>query len=50
LENTEELLREFEEEFSRNNREVRWQEEVEDDKEYWRGGFPGQYATRRLFG
>jgi len=29
---------------------VRRQEEVEEDKDYWRGGFPGRYAARRLFG
>ena len=23
---------------------------MEEDKDYWRGGFPGQYAARRLFG
>jgi len=23
---------------------------VEEDKDYWRGGFPGRYAARRLFG
>jgi len=23
---------------------------VEEDKDYWRGGFPGWYTTRRLFG
>jgi len=28
---------------------VRRQEEVEEDKDYWRGGFPGRYAARRLF-
>ena len=43
-------MREFEEEYSRDNKEVRQQEKVEDDKDYWRGGFPGWYATRRLFG
>ena len=50
LQNAGDLLREFEKEYSRDNREVRQQEEVENDKEYWRGGFPGWYATRRLFG
>ena len=29
---------------------MRRQEEVEEDKDYWRGGFPGRYAARRLFG
>jgi len=23
---------------------------MEEDKDYWRGGFPGRYAARRLFG
>ena len=41
LENIGDLLKELEEEYSRGNREVRQQEEVEDNKEYWRGGFPG---------
>jgi len=50
LQNAGDLLREFEEEYRRDNREVRQQEEVENNKDYWRGGFPGQYATRRLFG
>ena len=34
LQNVGDLLREFEEEYGRNNREVRQQEEVEDDKDY----------------
>jgi len=50
LQNASDLLREFEEEYSRDSREVRRQEKVEDDKDYWRGGFSGRYATRRLFG
>jgi len=29
---------------------VRRQEEVKEDKDYWREGFPGWYAARRLFG
>ena len=47
LQNTGDLLKEFEEEYSR---EVRRQEKEEDDKDYWRGEFPGQYAARKLFG
>jgi len=43
-------LKEFEEEYSRDNREVRRQEKMEDSKDYYRGGFPGRYAARRLFG
>ena len=50
LQNAGDLLREFEEEYGRDNREVRRQEEVEEDKDYWRGGFPGWYAAKRLFG
>ena len=50
LQNAGDLLREFEEEYRRDNREVRRQEGVEEDKDYWRGGFPGRYAAKRLFG
>jgi len=50
LQNARDLLRKFKEEYGRDNREVRQQEEVEEDKDYWRGGFPGWYAARRLFG
>jgi len=50
LQNAEDLLREFEEEYNRDSREVRWQEKIEDNRDYWRGGFPGRHATRRLFG
>ena len=49
LQNAGDLLREFEKEYGRDNREMRRQKEVEDDKDYWRGGFPGWYAARRLF-
>ena len=49
LQNAEELLREFKEEYGRDNREVGRQEEVEDNKEYCRGGFSGWYTARRLF-
>ena len=49
LQNAGDILREFEEEYGRNNKEVRRQKEKE-DKDYWRGGFPGRYAARRLFG
>ena len=37
LENAGDLLKEFKEEYSRSDKEVRWQEETEDDREYWRG-------------
>jgi len=33
-------LREFEEEYGWDNREVRRQERREDDKDYWRGTMP----------
>jgi len=29
---------------------VRRQEGREEDRDYWRGTMPGQYATRKLFG
>ena len=50
LKNAGDALKEFEEEYSRDNKEVRQQEKVEDSKDYYRGGFPGRYATRGLFG
>ena len=49
LQNIGDLLREFKEEYKRDQREVRQQEQVNDSKDYYRGGFPGWYATRRLF-
>ena len=48
LENAKELVEEFEKGYGRDNQEVRKQERVEED--YWRGGFPGQYAAKKLFG
>ena len=50
LENTENLLREFEEEYERDDREVRRQEGTNKERDYWRGGLPGRYTARRLFG
>jgi len=50
LENAQELVEEFEEEYSKDNGEVRRQEKVKSDHNYWRGGFPGRYAARKLFG
>ena len=50
LRNAGDLLREFEEEYRRDNHEVRRQEKEEDDREYSRGGFPGWYTARRLYG
>ena len=43
-------MREFEKEYSKEDKKVRRQEKVENNKDYWRGGFPGWYAARRLFG
>ena len=50
MENAKDLLREFEEEYGCNNREVRRQERKEEDREYWRGELPRQYTARKLFG
>jgi len=50
LKNAGDLLKELKEEYSRDEREVRQQEKVQDDKGYYRGGFPGRYTARRLFG
>ena len=43
-------MKEFEEEYSRDNKEVRRQEKKEDSRDYYRGGLPGRYTARRLFG
>jgi len=50
LENAGDLLQEFEEEYGRDDREVRRQERTNKERDYWRGGLPGQYTARRLFG
>ena len=50
LQNARDLLREFEEEYGWEDREIRQQEQVDDSKDYYKGEFPGQYAARRLFG
>jgi len=50
LENAQELVEEFEEEYGKDNGEVRRQEKVESNHDYWREGFPGRYAARKLFG
>jgi len=50
LENLGDLVSKFKEEYGRDNRKVRRQEKTEDDRDYWRGGFSGQYTARRLFG
>ena len=50
MENPEDLLRELEEEYRRDDGEVRQQERVDNNRDYWRGGLLGQYTTRRLFG
>jgi len=44
------LVEEFEEEYGKDNREVRRQEKVESNHDYWRGGFPGRYTARKLLG
>jgi len=44
------LLKKFEKEYGRNNQEVRRQEKQENDGDYCRGEFPGQYTARKLFG
>jgi len=49
-ENARDLLREFEKEYSRDNRDVRQQKRVDDKTGYFRGGLPGHYTARRLFG
>ena len=41
LENASDLVKEFEEKYGRDNREVRRQKKIEDNRDYWRGGFPG---------
>jgi len=50
LENAGDLLREFEEEYGKDNREIRRQEGINKERDYWRGGLPGRYTARRLFG
>jgi len=50
LQNAGDSLREFEEEYGRDEKEVKRQERVEENKDYWRGGFPGRYIARGLFG
>jgi len=50
LENEQELVEEFEEEYGKDNGKVRRQEKVEDNQDYRRGGFPGRYTARKLFG
>ena len=44
------MVEEFEEEYGKDNGEVRRQEKMESNHNYWRGGFPGRYAARKLFG
>ena len=50
MENAQELVEEFEEEYGRDNGEVRRQEKIKDNKDYWRGGFPRRFAAKKLFG
>ena len=49
LQNAGNLLREFEEEYGRDDREVKRQEGMNKERDYWRGGLPGRYTVRRLF-
>jgi len=41
LQNTGDLLKEFEEEYSRDNKKVRRQEKKEDNRDYYKGELPG---------
>jgi len=50
LENAQELVEEFEKEYGKDNGKVKRQEKIEDDQDYWRRGFLGRYAVRKLFG
>jgi len=50
LRNAGDALKEFKEEYSRDNKKVRQQEKEEDSRDYYRGESPGRYTTRRLFG
>ena len=50
LENAGDLLQEFEEEYGRDDREVRKQKRTNKERDYWREGLPGRYTARRLFG
>ena len=50
LQNAGETLKEFEEEYGKDDREVRRQESIEEERDHWRGGLPGRYTARRLFG
>jgi len=50
LENAGDLLKEFEEEYGRDGQEVRRQEKEENDRDYWRGGFPGRFTAGKLYG
>ena len=50
LENAQELVKEFEREYGKDNREVRKQEREENNREYERGNFPGRFIAKKLFG
>jgi len=50
LKNAVDFMQELEEEYESDNWEVRQQERVEENKDYWRGIFCGQYTTKKLFG
>ena len=44
------LLKKFKEEYRRDNRDIRQQERVDNKGDYFKGGLPGCYTARRLFG
>jgi len=50
LENAGDLLKEFEEEYGRDGQEVRRQEKEEDNRNYWKRGFPGRFTAGKLYG
>jgi len=50
LQNVADLLKKFKEEYRRDNRDIRQQERVDNKGDYFKGGLPGCYTARRLFG
>ena len=50
LENAKELVEEFEKEYEGEKQEIRKQEKIEENRDYWRKELPGQYTARKLFG
>ena len=43
-------MKEFEEEYGRDDQEVRRQEKEENNRDYWRGELPGRFTARKLYG